>query len=66
MRPGGSDSSTQVLRNSRPEFRLPGATRRGSYQIEYFFSGVEVLLAWMREFRFLGVCLTLINARKHI
>ena len=40
--------------------------RRGSYQIEYFFSGVEVLLAWMREFRFLGVCLTLINARKHI
>lgn len=40
--------------------------RRGSYQIEYFFSGVEVFLAWMREFRFLGVCVTWIKARKHI
>lgn len=40
--------------------------RRGSYQIEYFFSGVEVLLAWMREFRFLGVCITWIKASKHI
>ena len=39
--PGRSDSSAQVLRNSRPEFRLPGATRRGSYQIEYFLSGVD-------------------------
>ena len=39
--PGRSDSSAQVLRNSRPEFRLPGAMRRGSYQIEYFLSGVD-------------------------
>ena len=36
-----SDSSAQVLRNSRPEFRLPGATQRGSYQIEYFLSDVD-------------------------
>ena len=64
--PGRSDSSDQVLRNSRPEFRLPGAMRRGSYQIEYFISGVEVFLAWMREFRLLGVCVTWIKARKHI
>ena len=27
--PGRSDSSAQVLRNSRPEFRLPGASTRG-------------------------------------
>ena len=39
--PERSDSSAQVLRNSRPEFRLTGATRRGSYQIEYFLSGVD-------------------------
>lgn len=40
--------------------------RRGSYQIEYFFSGVEVFLARMCEFRLLGVCVTRIKARKHI
>ena len=39
--PERSDSSAQVLRNSRPEFRLSGATRRGSYQIEYFLSDVD-------------------------
>ena len=39
--PGRSDSSAQVLRNSRPEFRLTGATRHGSYQIEYFLSDVD-------------------------
>ena len=39
--PERSDSSAQVLRNSRPEFRLTGATRRGSYQIEYFRSDVD-------------------------
>ena len=39
--PGRSDSSAQVLRNSQPEFRLPGATRRGSYHIEYFLSSVD-------------------------
>ena len=39
--PGRSDSSAQVLRNSRPEFQLPGATRRGSYQIEYLLSDVD-------------------------
>lgn len=64
--PGRSDSSAQVLRNSQPEFRLPGATRHGSYQIKYFISGVEVLLVWMRVFRLMGVCVTLIKARKHI
>ena len=53
--PGRSDSSAQVLRNSRPEFRLPGATRRGSYQIEYFLSCVEIFLAWMHDFRLLGM-----------
>ena len=40
--------------------------RRRSYQIEYFFSGVEVFLARMCEFRLLSVCSTWINARKHI
>ena len=39
--PERSDSSAQVLSNSQPEFRLPVATRRGSYQIEYFLSGVD-------------------------
>ena len=39
--PERSDSSAQVLRNSRPEFRLTGATLRGSYQIEYFLSDVD-------------------------
>ena len=39
--PERSDSSAQVLRNSRTEFRLMGATRRGSYQIEYFLSDVD-------------------------
>ena len=53
--PGRSDSSAQVLRNSRTEFRLTGATRRGSYQIEYFLSGVEIFLAWMRDFRLVGL-----------
>ena len=52
---GRSDSSAQVLRNSRPEFRLPGATRHGSYQIEYFLSCIEIFLAWMRDFRLLGL-----------
>ena len=56
--PGRSDSSAQVLRNSRPEFRLTGATRRGSYQIEYLLSCIEIFLAWMRDFRLLGVCVT--------
>ena len=39
--PGRSDSSAQVLRNSQTEFRLTGATRRGSNQIEYFLSDVD-------------------------
>ena len=39
--PGRSDSSAQVLRNSRPKFRLTGVTRRGSYQIEYFLCDVD-------------------------
>ena len=39
--PGRSDSSAQVLRNSQPEFLLTGATRHGSYQIEYFISDVD-------------------------
>ena len=56
--PERSDSSAQVLRNSRPEFRLTGATRHGSYQIEYFLSGIEIFLAWMRDFLLLGVCVT--------
>ena len=56
--PERSESSAQVLSNSRPEFRLSGATRRGSYQIEYFLSCVEIFLAWMRDFHLLGVCVT--------
>ena len=55
---GRSDSSAQVLRNSRPEFRLTGATRHGSYQIEYFLSCIEIFLAWVHDFRLLGVCVT--------
>ena len=39
--PERSDSSAQVLRNARPEVLLTGATRRGSYQIEYFLSDVD-------------------------
>ena len=53
--PGRSDSSAQVLRNSRPEFRLPGATRRGSYQIEYFLSGVDGFVGMGACFSFLGL-----------
>ena len=56
--PERSDSSAQVLSNSQPEFRLTCATRHGSYQIEYFLSCVEIFLAWMRDFRLLGVCVT--------
>ena len=56
--PGGSDSSAQVLRYSRPEFRLPGATRHGSYQIEHFFSGVDCFPGKDAQFRFLGACVT--------
>ena len=53
--PGRSDSSAQVLSNSQPEFRLPGATRRGSYQIEYFLSGVDGFVAWVHDFVLLGL-----------
>ena len=53
--PGRSDSSAQVLSNSQPEFRLPGATRRGSYQIEYFLSDVDGFVAWVHDFVLLGL-----------
>ena len=60
--PGRSDSSAQVLRNSRPEFRLPGATRHGSYQIEHYFSDVDCFPGKDAQFRFLGACVTIFSS----